>query len=211
MSNIAKWKQLSKEEFEKLVAESRSIRELAVKIGYAPDGGGTIKSLKEAIKFYNVDTSHFLGQGWNKNNFDYESFTTHSNKKNGKTTRNPLIALRGHRCECCGNTEWLGQPIKLEIHHINGDRSDNSLENLQLLCPNCHSYTDTFCYKTKFTQIDDATFVEALLTSSNISQALRILGLTPAGGNYTRAYALIDQYNITHLQKKQRALEQETF
>ena len=73
MSNIAKWKQVSKEEFAQLVKESRSIRELADKLGYACDGGGTAKSLKEAIKLYDLDCSHFLGQGWNKNNFDYFS------------------------------------------------------------------------------------------------------------------------------------------
>lgn len=49
-----------------------------------------------------------------------------------------------YRCECCGLTEWLGKPIKLELHHINGNHSNNKLENLQLLCPNCHSYTDNF-------------------------------------------------------------------
>jgi 5-methylcytosine-specific restriction endonuclease McrA len=38
----------------------------------------------------------------------------------------------------------LGQPINLEVHHIDGDRTNNSLENLQLLCPNCHSYTTNF-------------------------------------------------------------------
>jgi 5-methylcytosine-specific restriction endonuclease McrA len=52
-----------------------------------------------------------------------------------------LIKFRGHKCESCGNTEWFNQPIKLEIHHIDGDRTNNNLENLQLLCPNCHSIT----------------------------------------------------------------------
>ena len=168
------------------------------------------ESLKEAIQYYNLDTSHFLGQGWNKDNFDYSSFTYHSKKKNGKTTRKPLIALRGQKCENCGITEWLGQPINLEIHHINGDRGDNRLENLQLLCPNCHSYTETFCNKQETTKvtIPEQVFVDALLMNTNISAALKSLGLTPCGGNYTRAYNLIDKYNITHL--KQRAPEQET-
>ena len=210
MGRIAKWKEYSEEELKQIVAESRSIRELAIKLGYAPDGGGTAKSLKEAIQYYNLDTSHFLGQGWNKNNFDYNSFTYHSKKKNGKTTRKPLIALRGQKCENCGITEWLGQPINLEIHHINGDRGDNRLENLQLLCPNCHSYTETFCNKQETTKvtIPEQVFVDALLMNTNISAALKSLGLTPCGGNYTRAYTLIDKYNITHL--KQRAPEQET-
>jgi DNA-binding transcriptional ArsR family regulator len=48
------------------------------------------------------------------------------------------------RCELCGIAEWQGKPLALALHHINGDRHDNRLENLQLLCPNCHSQTDNF-------------------------------------------------------------------
>lgn len=199
MARLAKWKQLPEEEFISLFNESHSYRELARKIGYSQDGGGTIKSLHEAVQFYNLDDSHFLGQGWNKDNYDWNSFSSNSYKKNGKSTLQPLIYLRGQKCEKCGNTEWLGQPINLEVHHIDGNRSNNDLNNLQLLCPNCHSYTETFCYKSKVATVSDETFVDALKTSNNVHQALNILGLTAAGGNYARAYKLIQQYNIQHL------------
>jgi DNA-binding CsgD family transcriptional regulator len=52
--------------------------------------------------------------------------------------------LKENRCEVCGLSEWLGQSIGISLHHINGDRHDNRLENLQFLCPNCHSQTDTW-------------------------------------------------------------------
>ena len=52
--------------------------------------------------------------------------------------------IKENRCECCNNTMWLGKPIKLELHHINGINTDNRLENIQLLCPNCHAYTDNY-------------------------------------------------------------------
>lgn len=51
------------------------------------------------------------------------------------------------RCEKCGITTWLGEKAPLEIHHIDGDRKNNRLENLQILCANCHSFTETFCGK----------------------------------------------------------------
>lgn len=199
MGRIAKWRQLSETEFKQLVEESRSFQDLAQKIGYEKTGGGTQTALKQAVKERQIDTSHFLGQGWNKENYDYSSFEKNSIKKNGKTTLIPLIKLKGRQCECCKKTEWMSQPINLEVHHKNGDRSDNSLENLELLCPNCHSYTETFCYKSKRATVSDEDFVLALEMNSNIRQALKQLGLTPAGGNYARARELISKYKLTHL------------
>ena len=52
------------------------------------------------------------------------------------------------KCECCGLTEWLNQPITLELHHKDGNHSNNELNNLELLCPNCHSYTEGFRNKS---------------------------------------------------------------
>ena len=199
MPNVAKWRKLSEEEFATLVKESHSFYELASKIGYEKTGGGTQTLLKKAVAERNLDVSHFSKQAWNKNQFDYSTFSKGSYKKNGKTTLAPLIALRGHQCERCGLTKWLEQPIKLEIHHKNGDRSNNELDNLEILCPNCHSYTETFCYKTKHIQIDEEIFVQALKENKNISQALKQLGLTPAGGNYARAREFITKYNLSHL------------
>ena len=48
------------------------------------------------------------------------------------------------KCERCGLSEWLGEPLHLELHHIDGDKTNNTLENFQLLCPNCHSMTDSW-------------------------------------------------------------------
>jgi transposase-like protein len=52
--------------------------------------------------------------------------------------------LKTHRCEVCGIAEWLGKPLSMSLHHVNGDGDDNRLENLQLLCANCHSQTPNF-------------------------------------------------------------------
>ena len=201
MPNIAKWRLISKEEFEKLLKESRSWAELAEKLGYSKQGGGTITSLKNAVKEYGLSTEHFLGQSWNKENYDYSSFEKGSYKNSGKTTLTPLIKLRGRKCENCGAEEWLGQPINLEVHHIDGDHYNNELSNLQLLCPNCHSYTNNYKgkIKNKSKCIPEEDFIYALQHSKSIRQVLLFLGLTAAGDNYARARELIYKNNITHL------------
>lgn len=55
-----------------------------------------------------------------------------------------LAGILENRCELCGISEWRGKPLSIQIDHINGVRDDNRLENLRMLCPNCHSQTDTF-------------------------------------------------------------------
>ena len=60
-----------------------------------------------------------------------------------------LAQLKEPRCERCGLGEWRGLPLSLELHHVNGDGHDNRLDNLNLLCPNCHSQTDTWGGRNK--------------------------------------------------------------
>ena len=55
------------------------------------------------------------------------------------------------KCGVCGISEWMGAPLKLQLDHINGEGSDHRFENLRLLCPNCHSQTDTWCGQNKLT------------------------------------------------------------
>ena len=104
-------------------------------MGYSPQGGNSIKTIKEVISFYQIDVSHFLGQGHNKNNFNYDRFKQGNAIKSANMVK-ALEALRGHKCECCGNEEWNGYSIPLEVHHKDGDHLNNEMDNLELFCGN---------------------------------------------------------------------------
>lgn len=79
----------------------------------------------------------------------YKKEMTKGKIKNGEkvhpqTLRKHIIDERGHKCSCCGLSEWMGQEIPLELDHIDGDSTYNFSINLRLLCPNCHAQTDTY-------------------------------------------------------------------
>ena len=52
-------------------------------------------------------------------------------------------------CENCNSAQWMGQDIPLELHHVDGDSHNHVLDNLKLLCPNCHALTDTYRSKNR--------------------------------------------------------------
>lgn len=57
--------------------------------------------------------------------------------------------IKEKKCEICGLEEWLGKTIPLELHHIDGNHSNNDLSNLQVICPNCHAFTDNYRAKNR--------------------------------------------------------------
>jgi Homeodomain-like domain-containing protein/HNH endonuclease len=69
--------------------------------------------------------------------------------------------LKQNRCERCGIDSWLGEPLSMALHHINGDGFDNRLENLALLCPNCHAQTPNFSGRNRRIRRIDAAFEKA--------------------------------------------------
>ena len=73
-----------------------------------------------------------------------QSISIQSNKVRKKILEE---GLKPHKCECCGLTTWMGKPIPLELHHKDGVKTHNELNNYDLLCPNCHALTDTYRVK----------------------------------------------------------------
>lgn len=112
------------------------------------------KQIRKILTENNIDTSHFKEyepykpEGV-KNKIPIEKYLIKGSTITISNLREKLLkeGIKEHKCENpeCGLTEWHGKPIPLQLHHINGDRTDNRLENLQLLCPNCHALTDNYC------------------------------------------------------------------
>jgi len=103
------------------------------------------------------------------------------------------------KCVICNLSEWRGQKLNLELDHIDGNNFNNTLSNLRLLCPNCHSLTDTYCGKNKNTgktKVSDEILLASLIKESNIRQALIHVNLSPKGGNYSRATKLLTKHNM---------------
>lgn len=80
---------------------------------------------------------------------DSKAFETGELELSSRRAKRYLIERDGHRCQMCNNTEWLGKPIYLEMDHIDGNPDNNSIQNLRVICLNCHSTTPTYRAKNK--------------------------------------------------------------
>lgn len=140
----------SEDKIRDAIKNSLSRREVLEKLGLKPVGGN-YRTLNKYIEHYNIDVSHLKGQPWNKNTRigpkrDIQLYLNNSHAIQSNKLKKRLILenILEHRCSSCHGVMWLDQPIPLELDHINGDSKDNSLENLRLLCPNCHALTPTY-------------------------------------------------------------------
>ena len=148
----------TEQDYREAAKNSFSIAGMCRALGLEPYGAN-YRRIHKAIDKYSIDISHFTGQGWNVGlMFNPNKHRTYSldeilvkdskyDNSNNLKQRLLVEGVKERKCEKCGRTEWEGNPIPLQLHHINGERNDNRLENLQILCPNCHAQTDNYCGK----------------------------------------------------------------
>lgn len=149
----------SDEDLLKLVPECSSLRQILLKLNLTASGANYL-ALPKRIKELGLSTSHFLGRAhlkfrthtWNSKYSLKDILVEDSSYNNTSTLKRRLLKanLLKYKCFGCDLTEWntrvhsSQKKLNLQLDHINGIRSDNRLENLRLLCPNCHSMTDNF-------------------------------------------------------------------
>lgn len=103
-----------------------------------------------------------------------------------------------NECKICGISEWMGKEIKCQLDHIDGDSTNHKLENLRMLCPNCHTQTETFSNKKKSKRSISYTkeeFIKAVSESNNYSDVKKKLNLSLNGNNKT-IKRLMSIYNL---------------
>ena len=112
-----------------------------------PTTGNNTTTLKKKISKYGIDISHFTfsakSKGKPKPLIEYLTY-------NSKCCRHILkerLLKEGYKrnvCEICGISDWNGKPLTMQIHHVDGDTKNNTLENLIMICPNCHAQTENY-------------------------------------------------------------------
>lgn len=139
------------EQLQAAINSSFSYRQVLEHLGIASKGGN-YATLKRRIDKHGLDVSHFTGQAHNRGKqllekrrpiSDYLSnlFPINSFRLKHKLLDENILKAQ---CSSCKLTSWLDVAIPLELDHIDGNPENNSLDNLRLLCPNCHALTDTY-------------------------------------------------------------------
>lgn len=144
MSKKRSW---TDEQLVRAVSESYTVSDVCRKIGITPIGGNHA-TVKTHIVRLGLSTLHFLGRGHGTTNTGrtLEELLVDGSRIGSSSLKSRLWAssLLDKKCYECGLTEWMGQPAPLELEHINGKGDDNRLENLTILCCNCHALTPTW-------------------------------------------------------------------
>lgn len=142
----------TKELIESKVKESRSFRDLTIRLGIRPHGG-SIMNITKKVQKYGIDVSHFTGNGWARNTISNRKTPKEEILSKGKQRPHHILKRAlfesgvPYICAVCGLKEWMKKPLYLEIDHIDGVKENNEIDNIRFICSNCHSQTKFYRYR----------------------------------------------------------------
>lgn len=114
--------------------------------------------------------------------------------------RKRVIYEQEEKCNKCNLNEWMGEKISLELEHKDGNNNNNERNNLEALCPNCHSLTKSWrgrnAKKNNRNTVSDEELFNVLVKNEfNLRKSLIEVGLSPKGGNYKRCHKIKKEFN----------------
>ncbi len=136
---------ITKEQLTEAVKASNSIRQVARTLG-VPTDGFVRQQITTLIKTYDLDISHFGQTTYKTKRRDWREILVKGKVQETKLLRRAMIEFGiEFKCRKCGlPPEWQGEPLVLQIEHRDGDRTNNVPDNVEFLCPNCHTQTKTW-------------------------------------------------------------------
>jgi hypothetical protein len=176
-------------------------------------GIGRLKT-KRIIAENGIDTSHFI-QTPKQRKRSIEEYLSNEYPLSSDHLKKKLFksGLKEKKCERCLRQEWEGHPIPLELHHIDGNKLNNNLSNIRILCRNCHglesNHKGAAAKRKKKIRVSKQLYIKTIPTCINACEVCKKVGIVPKGRNYDTIYGIMAKHNLSFLihQELERPLE----
>ena len=197
-----------KNELEEIVKKAITLSDILREFGLSTNGASNHHRLKQRLKLDNIDYSHIAlglrnhkGKRGQYARYSLESILVENSTYTARSQLKKRLVAKGlleYKCSVCSLKEWLGKPISLQLDHINGQFDDNRIENLRLICPNCHSQSLTYAGKNK----KNKPVKKAKIYETNDERQKRLEKMRKFNPSKEELEQLVHQFPMTTIGKK---------
>jgi endogenous inhibitor of DNA gyrase (YacG/DUF329 family) len=191
---------MSDEEFIKICEESPTMRQAAQKMGYPESNMNSFRRKAKKLKCYKTNQSG-KGVPCLSSRIPLEEYYSGEKRISSYKLKSHMLREGAieNKCEECGIASiWNGKELVLHLDHIDGNSYNNKRDNLRLLCPNCHSQTESYCgKKRKNVDLTDQDYITYIPQSLNVAELMKNLNRRPQGHHYRKVAELMEKYNLS--------------